>query len=160
MRIRSIAANHAHPCLGMATSAMLAVTLAASNGVHAQERAVADAQPGAAAVVASVQRIDPTSVDLNTATEKGMRYPEDGTGQPVTDTWQSIDTAVDPETSSVIVGAHLPNPEPWDTFDRSVSGAATSSCFGPDALPHAEFAVEGLLRLPFLVRAAAAGTCR
>jgi len=86
MRIRSIAANHAHPCLGMATAAMLAVTLVASNGVHAQEWAVADAQAGAAAVVASVQRIDPTSVDLNTATQKGMRYPEDATGQPVTDT--------------------------------------------------------------------------
>jgi len=103
----------------MATAAMLAVTLVASMAFTRKSGLFADAQPGAAAVVASVQRIDPTSVDLNTATQKGMRYPEDATGQPVTDTSQSVDATVDPETSSVIVDGPFADPEPWDTFDRS-----------------------------------------
>ena len=50
--------------------------------------------------------------------------------------------------------------EPWDSFRHTVAGAATSSCFGSDALPHEELAVEGLLRLPFLVHAAATSACR
>jgi hypothetical protein len=60
----------------------------------------------------------------------------------------------------LIVSANFRDPEAWDGFRQSVSGAATSSCFAPDALSHEEFAVQGLLRLPFLVRAASDGTCR
>jgi hypothetical protein len=145
MRTLSIHPNGPFSHLGLAAAAMLAVALAlaASNASEAQERAADNAPTSAATLVAAIRPIDPT-LDQH----------------PTTDTWQSTPITAGEATDSVIVGANLPDPEAWDSFDRSMSSAATSSCFGPDALPHGEFAVEGLLRLPFLVRAAAASSCR
>ena len=51
-------------------------------------------------------------------------------------------------------------PEPWENFRQSMSGAAVPSCFGPTALSHQGFSAEGLLALPFLVQAAVVGKCR
>jgi hypothetical protein len=61
---------------------------------------------------------------------------------------------------SVSVGASLPRGEPWLDFDRSVAAAAVPSCLDPRAAQHALFVAEGLLRMPFLVSAAADGACR
>ena len=44
----------------------------------------------------------------------------------------------------------------WESFRQSVSSAATPDCLDPNAFP----AVQGLLRLPFLLHAAAVGKCR
>jgi hypothetical protein len=46
--------------------------------------------------------------------------------------------------------------DPWEGFRQSVSNAAVPSCFSQDAVPFAQ----GLLRLPFLLGAAAVGKCR
>jgi hypothetical protein len=134
MRTRSIHPNGPYPYLRFVAAAMLAVALAASNASQAQERPADNAPTSATALAAATRPIDPTDV--------------------------GFDPAGGEATDSIIVDANLPDPEAWDNFDRSVAGAATSSCFGPEALPHGEFAVEGLLRLPFLVRAAAASSCR
>jgi hypothetical protein len=145
MRTRSIDAKRAHPGTGLAAVAALVVTLAACGGARAAgqatqalEVAVVAMQRGSAA---SWQGLATADVQASAAT-------------PVAPVQQTDPITVD------LVGARPDNPEAWDGFRRSVSGAATSSCFGPDALPHQEFAVEGLLRLPFLVQAAAAGACR
>jgi hypothetical protein len=160
MRTRSIDANRGYPVLGLAAAVMLAATFAACNPAQAQERAAVDVQASATTLIAAVQRIDPTYVDLNQASWKGLRYVEDATLHSAADTLQSTDITVGPATGPMIVSANFPNPELWNSFRHSVSGAATSSCFGPDALSHEEFAVEGLLRLPFLMGAASAGACR
>jgi ABC-type transport system substrate-binding protein len=136
MRTRSIDAKWALPRLGLVVAATLVATLTACNSAQAQERA-ADAQPSKPTLVATVQSIQPTSVD-----------PGEANG------------AVDQAISSLTVSANIPESEPWDSFRQSVAAAAAPSCFGPDALAHEEFAVKGLLRLPFLVRAAAASACR
>jgi hypothetical protein len=76
-------------------------------------------------------------------------------------TSQQGDASSKQETASLVVDANLPDPEPeaWDGFRRSVAGAATSSCFGPYAVAHQQFVVDGLLRVPFLIRAATDGSC-
>ena len=160
MRTRSIDTNRGYRWLGLATAAMLTMMLAAPNAAQAQARAAAELQASATTLVATIQRIDPTAVDRTQASGKGLRDLEDAAQDKTAGTLQSTDIAVDRATGSVIVGADFPNSEQWESFRHSVSGAATSSCFGPDALSHEEFAVEGLLRLPFLVRAASDGACR
>jgi hypothetical protein len=114
---------------------MLAVALAASGGAQAQGNSTQAPQVWR---VASLEGV--------------TQYAQASTSQ--------TDIPLDPGASLVIVGADFPKPESWDAFGRSVSGAATSSCFGADALSHQGLVVEGLLRLPFLLHAAAAGTCR
>jgi len=145
MRTRSINSNHAHPASALATAAMLMVTLAACGGARAAGNAALVPQVSVVAMqrasAASWQGLATADVQASAA---ALMVPV-----------QQIDSiTVD------LVGARPGNPEAWDSFRRSVSGAAMSSCFGPDALPHEEFAVEGLLRLPFLVQAAATGACR
>jgi len=159
MQTRSIDARRAHPRIGLAAAAILAVTLATCNAVQAQEPA-ADVQPGTATLMATVQPIDPTYVGPDRASGKAMAFLEEGTPQSTAGRSQSTDIAADQAGMSVTVSANLPESEPWDDFRRSVAGAATPSCFGPDALPHEEFFVEGLLRLPLLARAAASSECR
>jgi hypothetical protein len=159
MQTRSIGARRVYPRISLAAAAMLVVTLATCNAVQAQERA-ADVQPGATTVVATVQPIDPTYVGPDQASGKAMAFLEDGTPQSTARTSRYTDMTVGEASSSVTVSANLPESEPWDDFRHSVAGAATPSCFGPDALPHEEFFVEGLLRLPFLARAAASSECR
>jgi len=137
---------------------MLAVTLAVSGAAQAQ--AAAGPHESVPTLLASVQQIDPTYVDPNQPGGKGLPYLEDLTPDSEADIAQLTDLAVGQPTRLATAGANVPDPEQWDDFRHSVSSAATSSCFGPDALPHEEFAVQGLLRLPFLVRAASAGACR
>ena len=160
MRTRSIDPKRGYAGLGLATAAMLTLTFAVTNPTQAQERAAADPQSSATTLVAPVQQIDPTAVDLNQPGGKGLPYLEDAMQHPAQDPSQLTDITVEEAAGLVTVGANFPDPEQWDGFRQSVAGAATSSCLGPDALPHEEFAVEGLLRLPFLVRAASAGECR
>jgi len=159
MRTQTIDSRRGNPQVGGAAAAMLLVTLVACCAVQAQERA-ADMQPGAATVVATVRPIDPTYVDPDPASGRVLGVPEDGTPQSTAGTSQSTDVTVDEAGISVTVSANSLESEPWDSFRHSVAGAATSSCFGPDALPHEEVAVQGLLRLPFLVHAAATSACR
>jgi hypothetical protein len=159
MRTQSIDSRRANPKVGGAAAAMLLVTLVACGAVQAQERA-ADVQQGAATVVAAVRPIDPTYVDPDPASGRVLGFPEDGAPQSTAGSSESTDVTVDEAGVSVTVSANSLESEPWDSFRQSVAGAATSSCFGPDALPHEELAVGGLLRLPFLVHAAAASACR
>jgi len=158
MQTRSIDAKPAHRPIGRAVAVMMVVTLAACNAVQAQQ--AADVQPGAATVVATLQPNDPSYLGLERASGKPAGLLEDETPQSSSDSSQSTDTTIDQAIGSMTVSASLPRSEPWDGFRRSVATAATSSCFGPDALPHEEFAVEGLLRLPFLAHAAATSACR
>jgi hypothetical protein len=160
MLTRSIEAKRVFPRLALVTVAMLAVTLATPGAAQAKEGPVADAPAEPAMLVAASQRIDPTSV--GTDRDKGTSPLEDGREQSATVSSRSGDVTSDQVTASLIVDANLPDREPgeWDSFRRSLASAATSSCFGPDALSHQEFAAEGLLRLPFLVGAAADGACR
>jgi hypothetical protein len=159
MQTRSIDARRARPRIGLAAAAMLVVALATCNAVQAQERA-AGVQPGAATLVATVQPLDTTYVAPKRASGKALAFPEDGMPQSTAGTPQSTDITAEPVSISVTVSANLPESEPWDRFGHSVAGAARSSCFGPDALPHEEFVVDGLLRLPLLVHAAATSACR
>lgn len=158
MRTRSIDLTRARAHLGLATAVLMTVTLAVSGGAQAQ--AAAGLHASAPTLVASVQQIDPTYVDPSQPTGKGLPYLEDLTPDSEADIAQLTELAVGQPAGSTAAAANLPDPEQWDDFRHSVSGAATSSCFGPDALPHEEFAVQGLLRLPFLVRAASEGVCR
>jgi hypothetical protein len=160
MRTRSIDPKRASAGLGLAMAAILALSFAVINPARAQQRAAADVQASATTLVAAVQQIDPTSVDLNQLSGKGLPYLEDATQHPAQDPPQLTDLTVDEVAGLITVGVNFPDSEQWDGFRQSVAGAATSSCLGPDALSHEEFAVEGLLRLPFLVRAASAGECR
>jgi hypothetical protein len=159
MQTQSIESRRPNPNVHRAAAAMLVVTLVASSAVRAQERA-ADMQPSAATVVATVRPIDPTYVDPDPASGRALGFLDDGTPQSTAGTSQSTDVTVDEAGISVTASANPLESEPWDSFRHSVAGAATSSCFGPDALPHEEFAVQGLLRLPFLVHAAATSACR
>jgi hypothetical protein len=158
MRTRSIDLTRARAHLGLATVALMTVTLAVSGGAQAQ--AAAGPHVSAPTLVVSVQQIDPTYVDPSQPTGKGLPYLEDLTPDSEADIAQLTELAVGQPAGLTAAAANLPDPEQWDDFRHSVSGAATSSCFGPDALPHEEFAVQGLLRLPFLVRAASEGVCR
>ncbi len=158
MQARSIDARRAYPRIGLAAAAML-MTLATCNAVQAQQRA-ADAQPSAATLVATVQPIGPAYVGPDWASGKAPAFLEDGTPQSTAGTSQSTDITADQANMSVTVSANRRESEPLDGFRHSVASAATSSCFGPDALPHEEFVVEGLLRTPFLVHAAATSACR
>jgi hypothetical protein len=157
MRAQSIDPKRASPSTGLMTAAMLTATLIAFDAAQAQER-TPYIQPSAT-VMAAVQPIDPTQVGLDQASGKGPRHLEGATQHAATDS-QLTDITVGRATGSLTVSANFPDPEAWDGFRHSVSGAATSSCFAPDALSHEEFAVQGLLRLPFLVRAASDGACR
>ena len=159
MRARSMGAKRDCARLGLATAAVLAATLAALGPAQAEERA-SHAQPGAATLVAAVQQIDPTRIDLSRATGKAQRHLEEAVQHSGSDSSQVIDDIAGEATGSVTVNANFPDPGTWDGFRRSVADAATSSCFAPDALSHEGFAVQGLLRLPFLVRAASDGACR
>ena len=160
MRTRSIALNHAFSYLALVTAAMLAVLLAAPGGARAQQKPVAEVRATAATLIASIGKIEANTVDLDRSADTSRT--EDGTEYSVGATSQSNDVTSTPVTASVIVGEHLPAPEPdpWDGFRHSVADAATASCFDSHALAHQEFVVEGLLRLPFLVQAATDGTCR
>ena len=153
MRTEPIDAKRSNPWLRLASAVVLMVTLASA--AQAQERVAADVRASATTLVATVERVDPTYVDPNRASGKGLRYLEEGTQHSEIGPLTGITVG-----QSMTVGANFPDRESWDGFRHSVSGAATSSCFGPDALSHEEFAVEGLLRLPFLMRAASAGACR
>jgi hypothetical protein len=159
MKNRLKVANRAPAWLAVAAGVMLAVMLTASNAAWAQARSAADAKANGAALVAAVQPIDPTYVDFGQGEGKGLRYLEEATPDLEAGSAEFSDIAVDQATASVTVGANFTDPELWDSFRQSVSGAAASSCFGPEALAHEQFAVEGLLRLPFLVHAAAASAC-
>ena len=129
MWTRSKVAGSVRPSPGLAAIAMLALALAAGNAAHAQEVA-AGAQISTAALLATVQVVDPAEAGVTVA------------------------------PATVTGGLNLPDPELWDGFRHSVSDAAASSCFDPHALAHEGLAVQGLLRLPFLVQAAAASACR
>ena len=54
--------------------------------------------------------------------------------------------------------------DPWQDFSQAVATAATPSCFSADPIPQGQsepkFEPQGLLRLPFLLHAAAVGKCR
>jgi hypothetical protein len=50
--------------------------------------------------------------------------------------------------------------DPWEDFRQSVATAPTPSCFSSDPMPQEQFEPQGLLRLPFLLHAAAVGKCR
>lgn len=157
MRTRPMETNRAHSYLALATVAMLAMAVAAPGAAQAQDGPVANAPTGRAMIVAAIQKIDPGTI----GTERDEGSPSnDELEQSTTAAVQSGDVTSDQAT--LIVGASRPAPEPeaWEGFRRSMAGAATSSCFGSEALPHRELAVQGLLRLPFLVLAAADGTCR
>jgi hypothetical protein len=160
MRTRSIDAPRAFSSFSLTTGAMLVATLALSNAAKAQEPSAATVPAVAATVMASIQRLDPTYVDLNPASGNGLQHDEDAAQHSPAPTSQFDDSALDDATGLVVVSENVPNSEAWDGFRHSVSGAATSNCFGPDALSHEQVAVQGLLRLPFLVGAASSGACR
>ena len=54
--------------------------------------------------------------------------------------------------------------DPWQDFSQAVASAGTPSCFSADPIPQGQsephFEPQGLLRLPFLLHAAAVGKCR
>ena len=50
--------------------------------------------------------------------------------------------------------------DPWQDFSQAVASAGTPSCFSTDPMPQGQFEPQGLLRLPFLLHAAAVGKCR
>jgi hypothetical protein len=161
MQTRSIDVKRANPGTDLATALMLAVTFAGFAGAPSPGNATQ--VPQVATLLATVRQIDPIYADLNQGGPnrgKVTLFPEDGTPYPEVGTLQSTDITVDQGTGSVLVRATFPDPEPWENFGRSVSGGAMPNCFGPDAVSHEGFAVQGLLRLPFLVHAAAAGACR
>lgn len=141
------------------TAAMLTATLIAFDAAQAQER-TAYVQPSAATVIAAVQPVDAAYVGPGRASGKAVESPGHGTPQPSPGASQPTDNTIDQATSSVTVSAAVRQSDPWDGFRHSVASAATPSCFGPDALPHEEFAAEGLLRVPFLAHAAATSACR
>jgi hypothetical protein len=62
------------------------------------------------------------------------------------------------DTVFVEATPHLSDSLP--TFGRRLADAATPSCLDSSAAQHALFVPEGLLRMPFLVNAAADGSCR
>jgi hypothetical protein len=159
MRTRSLDARRSYPRFSLAAATMLALTLAAGDAAQAQERAP-DVQPAATPLVAIIQAIDPTDVGVDPASGVRAGPVDDAVPEPTADGPQAADSTLDQATSSVTVSATLPKSDRWDAFRESVGSAATPSCFGSDALPHEEFAVDGLLRLPFLAQAAATGTCR
>lgn len=167
MLARSIDPKRASPSTGLMTAAMLMATLIAFDAAQAQERD-AYIQPRAATVMAAVQPVDPAYVGPGRAGGQAAEPPAEATPQsspaasPPTDSTidSAIDSTIDQETSSVTVSAAARQSDPWDGFRHSVASAATPSCFGPDALPHEEFAAEGLLRAPFLAHAAATSACR
>jgi hypothetical protein len=68
--------------------------------------------------------------------------------------------AVDKPSDSVLVGADVSGSEPWVDFRHGVADAAVPNCVDPRSAQHAVFVAEGLLRVPFLVGAAADGACR
>jgi hypothetical protein len=53
-----------------------------------------------------------------------------------------------------------PEPDPWESFSQSISAAEGPNCFAPEAPSRERFAAGGLLRLPFLARAAIVGKCQ
>jgi hypothetical protein len=160
MGTRSIDAKRtAYPTIGLAAAAMLAVALATSGAVKAQERG-AGVQPSAVTLVAAVRPIDPTYVGPGRASGKALESPGDVMPQSSAGASQPTNSTVDQAINSVTVSAAVRQSDPWDGFRNSVASAATPSCFGPDALPHEELATEGLLRLPFLAHAAATSACR
>ena len=69
-------------------------------------------------------------------------------------------SAVSEPGDSVFVAASSRRSEPSVDFGRSVADAAVPSCLDPRVIEHALFVTQGLLRMPFLVNAAADGTCR
>jgi hypothetical protein len=138
---------------------MLAVTVAAPRAAQAKEPPVTNVHPERATIVAAVPKFDPGTIRTDRDDRSPSREPEQSTSAPV----QSGDVTSDQTTLVVGASRLAPEPEIWDGFRRSVAEAATSSCFDPHALSHQdhqELAVEGLLRVPFLVRAVADGTCR
>jgi hypothetical protein len=157
MRTQSIDANRARPYFGLAVAAIGVVMLTASNAVAAQERSAGAVQASPAMLLAIIRPIDPIYLDLNRAdgTPRQDRTSDSTTGERV-----PIDVTAGRAAQPVSVGPQVEDPELWRGFRRSVSGAATSSCLGPDALWREDVAVEGLLRLPFLVAAASSGACR
>jgi hypothetical protein len=56
--------------------------------------------------------------------------------------------------------AQNPEPDPWENFRQTASGAAVPSCFAPEESPRGGLALGGLLRVPFLVYSATVGKCR
>ena len=140
MQSRSIDVDRPDPGSGWVAATLLAVALAACSGA-----ATAQINRGEAGVAS------PIAGGIAPALATQGAYAQAGAAAVIAGV-QPMDT--------IRVGLAVPSPEAWEGFERSVSGAAMSSCLGPDALSHRGFAVEGLLRLPFLVGAAAAGTCR
>jgi hypothetical protein len=67
---------------------------------------------------------------------------------------------VDEAPGSVVAGATSLHAQAWADFRRGVADAAAPDCIDPGAVAHQTFIVEGLLRIPFLARAAADGSCR
>jgi hypothetical protein len=131
MHARSIDATKARRWLGLAVGTTLVVTLAAGTCAQAQER----------------------SGDVTSVVESLPRNPlADSSGS----------TAANDEVDGlVVVGAGpAPRSEGWADFRRSVAASAIPSCFATDAVSHENFAAEGLLRAPLLVRAAVDGSCR
>jgi hypothetical protein len=64
---------------------------------------------------------------------------------------------------AVEITAERPTEQPldsWESFRQSVVQGATPGCSQPDALRREPFPAQGLLRLPFLLHAAAVGNCR
>jgi hypothetical protein len=110
--------------------------------------------------VAAVGPIDPAYVGPGRASGKAVESPRDGTPQSTPGVPQPTDGTIDQAIGSVTISAAVRQSEPWDSFRHTVASAATPSCFGPNALSHEDFAAQGLLRLPFLARAAATGACR
>jgi hypothetical protein len=131
MRARSIDATKARRWLGLAVGTTLVVTLAAGTCVQAQE----------------------SSGDATSPVES---IPQ----KPLAD--RSGSTAATEEADGMVVVGARPPPrsEGWADFRRSVAASAIPSCFATDAPSHENFAAEGLLRAPLLVRAAVDGSCR
>jgi len=160
MRTRAIETYGASSSLTLATLAMLAVALTTPGAAQAEEQLVARGPQGPAMVVAAVEKIDPSRIGAER--DHGTAPPEGARENSATVSVRSHDAASDPATLSLTVAADLPGlqADAWDSFRRSIAGAATSSCFDAAAPSQQDFAAEGLLRLPFLVQAAADGTCR